>query len=96
MTNKKLTWVTQEQKTLYKIIDEILWTEWDPIGVNNCDEARDEYYSYIPQVFKLKIGNAAKETIAQYLLNVETERMGLFGNIENCRRVADKIVASSV
>ncbi len=83
-----------EQDTLYKIIDEILWNDWDPIGVNEYEEdARDEYHSYLPQIFKLKIDNAGKELIAQHLLKIETERMGLPGNIEKCRVVAQKIIA---
>jgi hypothetical protein len=82
------------QNKLYKIIDEILWKDWDPIGINEYEEdARDEYQSYLPQIFKLKIDNAGKELIAQHLLNIETERMGLSGNIENCRIVAEKIIA---
>jgi hypothetical protein len=36
-----------------------------------------------------------KETIAQYLLKIEKERMGLPGNIENSRKVAEKILTSS-
>jgi hypothetical protein len=86
----------QEQGKLYKFIDELLWNEWDPIGVNEYKEARDEYYAYIPDIFRLKNENADKETIAQYLFRVETERMGLPGNVENCRRVAEKIIALSV
>ena len=34
--------MTSEQKQLYKKIDEILWKEWDPIGVNDIDDVRDE------------------------------------------------------
>ncbi|ANH83151.1 hypothetical protein A8C56_21145 [Niabella ginsenosidivorans] len=88
--------MTQEQRRLYTIIDELLWNEWDPIGVNEYEEARDEYYSYIPQVLKLKIDNADIETMAQFLFKVETERMGLLGNIENCRRVANIIISASL
>ena len=36
------------QLGLYKRIDEILWEDWDPIGVNDVEEARDEYQSYLP------------------------------------------------
>jgi hypothetical protein len=88
--------VTQEQRALYKTLDEILWTEWDPIGVNEIEEARDEYYDYLPEIFKLKLNNADRETIAEYLFKVETEHMGLFASIENCRKVADKIISVSV
>lgn len=35
--------MTEEQILIYKRIDEILWFDWDPIGVNQIEEARDEY-----------------------------------------------------
>jgi len=53
---------------IYKLIDEILWKDWDPIGVNDIPSARDEYQSYTPQVFSLKTANADPEKIAQHLL----------------------------
>jgi hypothetical protein len=76
---------------IYKLIDEITWNDWDPIGVNEFQGAREEYYSYLPAIFDLKISGSDKETIAQYLFRIETERIGLFGNIDNCRVVAQKI-----
>jgi hypothetical protein len=85
--------VTQEEQILYNNIDILLWTEWDPIGVNEFSEARDEYRDYLPEVFRLKITNVDKEIIAKYLLKIEMEMMGLFGNLENCRKVADKIIS---
>ena len=79
------------QKELYQKIDEILWEDWDPIGVN--DRApRDEYQSYTPQIFSLKIEGADLETIAQKLNQIAIEKMGLGGNIEYNRRVAAKII----
>ncbi|HYE54316.1 MAG TPA: hypothetical protein VD996_05715 [Chitinophagaceae bacterium] len=68
----------------YRQIDDILWNDWDPIGVNDYEEPSDEYYSYIPEVYKLKLQNATAEEIAQYLLKIETDNMGLNGNIERC------------
>lgn len=84
--------MTTEQKILYRQIDEILWFEWDPIGVNVYEEARDEYYSYLPQAFGLKISGANKETIAAALFKIETETMCLSGNMAHCREIAGKIV----
>jgi hypothetical protein len=81
-----------ENKNLYKHIDEILWNDWDPIGINDCEEARDEYTGYVFHMLRFKIQNANAEIIAQYLFKIETENMGLSGNIENCRKVADKII----
>ena len=35
---------------------------------------------------------ADQETIADKLYQIERERMGLFGNMENCKAVAKKII----
>lgn len=78
-------------KELYQKIDEILWTDWDPIGVNDI-APRDEYQGYTPTIFNLIKKNSDKETIAQKLFDFETQNMGLFGNIEHCRQVAEKII----
>ena len=84
--------MTDEQKLVYKKIDELLWFEWDPIGVNDIEEVRDEYQSYTPQIFSLKINGADKETIAKYLNKIATDNMGLEGNIDHCREISDKVI----
>ncbi|HEX8546203.1 MAG TPA: hypothetical protein VF691_04530 [Cytophagaceae bacterium] len=84
--------ITTEQKAIYESIDEILWTHWDPIGVNDIEDARDEYQNYTPTIFSLRINGADKETIAKKLFEIETKTIGLLGNIENCREVAEQIV----
>ena len=61
-----------EQLQLYKGIDEILWKDWDPIGVSGMGAPRDEYGAYVPEVFKLAIGDAAPQTIAEHLHKVST------------------------
>lgn len=74
---------------LYKALDEILWKDWDPIGVQWAKEAaRDEYHSYLPKVFELAKSNESKQEISDYLLNTETEYMGLPGNKERCDKIA--------
>lgn len=88
-----MTQLTDEQIRLYKLIDEILWNDWDPIGVNDIPEARDEYQSYIPAIFSLVIKEASEAEIAGKLYQIEVERMGLPGNKENCLRVARGIKA---
>jgi len=85
---------TGTEKTLQNH-SELLWTEWDPIGLNEYKEARDEYCTYVPDVFKLKIDHTDSETIAQYLFKIETERMGLLGNIEYTGPTIFKYCANS-
>ncbi len=83
--------MTSEQKELYKAIDEILWNDWDPIGVNDS-APRDEYQSYTPTIFSLKIYGADIETIAKKLHEIETVTIGVLGSIDHCRQIADKII----
>lgn len=84
--------LSQEQ-ILYRQIDDILWNDWNPIGINDCEQARDEYYGYLPYVWRCKLQGSDTATIAEYLFRVETEKMGLNGDMENCKRVANKIIS---
>jgi len=81
-----------KEKELYDKIDEILWREWDPIGVNDIEDVREEYQSYTPQIFSLKIQGADKLIISEHLYKLETNNMGLTGNKNNCEEVAQKII----
>lgn len=78
---------------LYKKIDDILWFDWDPIGVNEF-APRDEYQGYVPEIFGLVKANADRQQIAERLLKIETGIMGMGGSIENCLTIADKIISA--
>lgn len=81
----------EEPQNLYEAIGLILWQDWDPIGVNDI-APRDEYQSYTPTIFELKSKGADKETIAKTLHEIETVTIGVVGNLDHCREVADKIM----
>ena len=82
------TKLSPPDEELYRRTDEVLHYVWDPIGVADAPAARDEYYSYLPQVFDLLKKNANAEQIADYLFQVSTQRMGLSGNREHDLEVA--------
>ena len=83
--------MTDKQKKLYKAIDEILWKDWDPIGVNDIEDVRDEYQGYTPAIVKLYKSKADAKIIADKLHEFETQNMGMIGNYENCMKIANKI-----
>lgn len=89
--NPDLT-MNPDEIAAYKEIDDIVWRLWDPIGVNDFEDARDEYDRYLPKLLELKIHRRSVEEISEYLLNIEVLQMGLPGNPERCRYVANKIV----
>ncbi len=76
---------------LYKKIDEILWFDWDPIGINDI-APRDEYQSYVPEIFGLVKAKSDRQEIANRLHKLETENIGMSVTIESCLTIADKIL----
>jgi hypothetical protein len=79
-----------QELELYLAINSLLLNEWDPIGISAFEEAKDEYYPYLPQVFKMIMDNATKLEIADYLNAVVTERMGLNSNFQHSINIAEK------
>ena len=83
---------TKKEKEFYNRIDEIIWLEWDPIGVNDTEEARDEYYSYLPSLFKHLMEGSDVKKISKYLDHIETVNMGLTGNPKKNFQIAQKLI----
>jgi hypothetical protein len=74
---------------IYMKIDDILYSDWNPIGVGELP--RDEYADYTPKIFNLKKLGSNSETIAQALCELELYILGIPGDIETCREIAQKI-----
>lgn len=83
--------MTESDLLLYNKIDEILWFDWDPIGLQEYGP-RDEYQDYLPEIFSMVVANADRKKIADRLFTFETVNMGLSGSMEKCLAVADKIL----
>jgi len=75
----------------YKIIDKILYLEWDPIGISNF-APEDEYRSYLPLVFKIALENTDSKLLVEYLNKVRTQTMGLNNNYSHDLQIAEKIL----
>ena len=71
-----------EETQLYHRVDELLWDERDPIGVNSNEAARDEYKSYLTYVFKLLQNEEDQKRIAAHLYHMETVNRGLKGETD--------------
>lgn len=70
----------------------LLMREWDPIGVHDEPAARDEYDTYVSRVASMILSKKSPSEIARYLLNVETEKMGLPGNADRAQSVATHLL----
>jgi hypothetical protein len=80
------------QLRLYKRIDEILFYKWDPIGVSDSVEARDEYQSYLPTVFRLVMENDTPEAVANYLHELAWKGIGLIPSRTHSRAIASMLL----
>jgi len=81
-----------DQKELYRRVDEVLHYVWDPIGVAEVPQARDEYYTYLPRVFSLLQSRAPTSEIVDFLVTTQSETMGS-GESPGVRSHAEKIAA---
>jgi hypothetical protein len=37
---------------LFVSLDQLFWEDWDPLGINDDDDSRDEYITFIPRIIK--------------------------------------------
>lgn len=84
--------LSPEHKELYQRVDEVLHYLWDPIGVSDVPEARDEYHSYLPHVFSLLVRRATTQEIVDFLDDTATQTMGL-ANTERGRECSKEVVS---
>lgn len=65
----------ETSRSLIAQVDSVLWEVWDPIGVNDTREARDEYTSYAPAVAQMLRSGATDAEIERHLAQIILYRM---------------------
>ena len=84
----------RKKAILWRRIDEILWNDWDPIGVNEYEEARDEYHGYIPEIYSRLDAKESGALIADRLHRIASCRMGLSLSISSHSKAARLLKAA--
>ena len=74
-------------------IKNLLWEEWDPIGVNYNPNLSDEYDSCADEIYAMLRRGADAEEIARYLSWVVTALMGLGTDDRHSVTIATKALA---
>ncbi len=75
-------------------VREILFREWDPIGVNDHPLCINEYDSYAPTICRMLRNGADEYKLTAHLRRLQDDSMGMPGNNEDLhRRVAKRLIA---
>jgi hypothetical protein len=80
----------QEPRIIQMEIRRVLLEVWDPIGIKDEPNARDEYDSYSGGILKLLKSGASDDEISRHLHRIVTKDMGLNAPVEAMR---DTVVA---
>jgi hypothetical protein len=79
---------------LLPAVRDILFREWDPIGVNGNELCCDEYDSYAPAVVRLLLSGADEYKLVSRLSEFQRVSMGMSVIDEELhRRVARRLLA---
>jgi hypothetical protein len=80
-------------KEIWQAVKEILFREWDPIGINSNPALSDEYDSYVSSIVRLLQAEADEYKIAGHLSNLQRVNIGLSSvNEEQDRRIARRLI----
>jgi hypothetical protein len=83
-----------KRKDLWHAVKEVLFREWDPIGVNSNTACSDEYDSYVSAIVRLLQAEADEYKITEHLRSLERVSMGLSSaNEERDHRIARKLIS---
>lgn len=77
---------------LHRKVADVLHADWDPIGVRDIAQADDEYDRYVNSVIKMILAKKSAAELSDYLLEVETDAMGLTGDRDRAWSVAEKLL----
>lgn len=79
-------------------IRQILFREWDPIGVGEFkDWPEDEYDAYIAPIYKILNGSRSENDIIDYLYMTEKNHIGVWcKDPEGLRPVARKLLGLDI
>lgn len=82
-----------EYKQILKTrIDEVLHYIWDPIGISDTPQVRDEYSRYANNVWQAVLEGKSKLEISAYLTTVTTKLMGLNTSKDHNDEVAEIVL----
>ncbi|MFN0279741.1 MAG: hypothetical protein ACKVRN_14260 [Pyrinomonadaceae bacterium] len=76
-------------------IREVLFNEWDPIGVKDTAPS-DEYDAYIGSIYRLLATGTTSEVLAAHLQKLEIEQMECPTSPEHRKKIAERLLTLNI
>lgn len=80
------------EQELCQRIDEALYYVWDPMNLARDPAAREEYLEFVPELFQLLVGEVEAPVLLEFLVQTESDFLGLAPRPSHARRVADLLL----
>ncbi len=78
-------------------IRQVLFGEWDPIGVNDNPKLADEYDSYIAPIYQILTGSRSEAELVAFLERTERQTIGVSSESnDHAQRVARRLLSLDV
>jgi hypothetical protein len=78
-------------------IRNVLYNDWDPLGINDYPSTQDEYDAYIAPVYRILVGNRSTEELVKTLTRIARDEIGVpAGDVEKLNSVTDKLLELKV
>jgi len=82
---------------IQEAIRQVLFRDWDPIGVNENENLRDEYDGYIARVYRVLVGSRSDNDLVQLLCRMELNEAGVASRSpEDLRLIAKELLSLDV
>nr|WP_312054094.1 hypothetical protein [Brevundimonas diminuta] len=83
-----------EDACAYEALDRLLFRQWYPIGVSDMEGwADDEYRAYLPELWRLVRSGSPETQVAEYLSEIERDRIEFETSDEHGLDIARKAIA---
>ena len=73
-------------------IRQVLFRDWDPIGVNSNPNLVDEYDSYAPQIVSMVESGCSSDALVAHLEHLSVHTIGVGSNVRASMKFAAEII----
>ena len=85
----------RQARQIYSAINDILFTYWDPIGINDV-APKDEYEAYVADVYRALVNGKSERGLVSLLTSIENKSIGLRAPLRRKTEAARRLRALDI